>query len=243
MRWRVERRFPGATLITTLLMVGAFPESALSQTASSADAPPSGPAISWAGAFAGGQVVGSLSTVATSEFTAATGAVFHHFDSFAGGAGGGVDFGYNWLPSQNNWLVGVVADINFLSDSGGRVFTTMDQLTGSGQVRVGFLAAPGLLCYGQTGLAIAKESLKVDFGGPITEQGRVIPGYAIGAGAEWALPIAPPAPLAAAPSLFVEYQHVWWGSSTLNMPAAVPSLNFAWQRESNTIKAGLRIHF
>jgi hypothetical protein len=29
----------------------------------------------------------------------------------------------------------------------------------------------------------------------------------------------------------------------LDTPAAAPSLNFRWQRESNTIKAGLRFHF
>jgi hypothetical protein len=43
--------------------------------------------------------------------------------------------------------------------------------------------------------------------------------------------------------LFVDHQHIWWSSGTLDMPAAAPSLNFNWQRESNTIKAGLRIHF
>jgi hypothetical protein len=202
----------------------------------------SGPAISWTGGFVGGQVLGSLSTVNTTETAAATGALFHHFGAFASGAGGG-DFGYNWLPWGDNWLVGVIADINFLSDSGDHVFSMMDNLTASGQLRVGFLAASGLLWYGQAGISLARENLKVDFVGPITEQSRVAPGYAIGAGAEWALPIVPPKLLAAAPSLFVDYQHIWWSSGTLDMPAAAPSLNFNWQRESNTIKAGLRFHF
>jgi len=243
MRWCVERRLPSATLLSALLAAGVIPESALSQTVTSAGTPPTGPAIFWAGPFAGAQVLGSLSTVSTTESIAATGALFHHFDAFASGAGGGLNFGYNWLPWGNKWLAGVVADINFLSDSGGHVFETMDNLMASGQMRVGYLMAPSLLCYGQTGVSLARESLKVDFGGPITEQSRVAPGYAIGAGAEWALPIVPPKPLAAAPSLFVEYQHIWWSRGTLEMPAAVPSLNFNWQRESNTIKAGLRFHF
>ena len=98
MRWCVERRLPGATLLSALLAAGVFPASALSQTAASEGAPPSGPAISWAGAFVGGHVLGSLSTVNTTETAATTGALFHHFDAFASGAGGGVDFGYNWLP-------------------------------------------------------------------------------------------------------------------------------------------------
>ncbi len=138
--------------------------------------------------------------------------------------------------------MGVIADIDFLSDSDGHVFSTTDNLMASGQLRVGILAAPDLLWYGQTGINLARENLKIDFGGPITEQSGVAPGYAIGAGAEWALPVSPP-PLFAASSLFVEYQHIWWSSGMLDVPAAAPSLNFNWQRESNTIKAGLRFHF
>jgi opacity protein-like surface antigen len=199
---------PGAILSSALLAAGATPESALSQTAVSAGTPPSGPAISWTGAFVGGQVLGSLSTVSTTETTAATGALFHHFDTFTSGGGGGFDFGYNWLPWGNAWLAGVVADINFLSDSGGHVSSTMDNLMASGQMRVGLLATPALLCYGQTGVALARERLNVDFGGPITEQSRIAPGYAIGAGAEWVLPVAVPASLGAAPSLFADYQHI-----------------------------------
>jgi hypothetical protein len=148
----------------------------------SAGTPPSGPVTSWTGPFIGAQVLGSLSNINTTETTAATGARFHQFDTFAGGGGGGLDFGYNWLPWRNNWLVGVIADVNFLSDSGGHVFSTMDNLMASGQMRVGYLTMPGLLCYGQTGVSLARESLRVDFGGPITEQSRVAPGYAIGAG-------------------------------------------------------------
>ncbi len=243
MRWCVERRFPGAVHLGVLMAVGVFPQSAPSQTATPEGAPPGRSPISWAGPFVGGQVLGSLSNVNTTESTAATGARFHQCDTFANGGGGGFDFGLNWLPWRNNWLVGVIADINFLSDSGGHVFSTMDNLTASGLIRVGYLTTPELLCYGQTGVSLARESLKVDFGGPITEQSRVAPGYAIGVGAEWALPIAAPVLLAAAPSLFVDYQHIWWSSGTLDTPAAAPSLNFRWQRESNTIKAGLRFHF
>ena len=117
MRWRVERRLPGAILLGALPAAGIIPERALSQTAVSAGTPPGGPAISWTGAFVGRQVLGSLSTVSTTETTAATGALFHHFDTFTSGGGDGFDFGYNWLRWGKAWLAGVVADINFLSDS------------------------------------------------------------------------------------------------------------------------------
>ncbi len=97
MRWCIERRLPGATLLSALL-AGIIPDSALGQTATSAGTPPIGPVISWPGAFVGAQILGSLGDVSTTETTAATGALFHHFDAFASGFGGGLDFGYNWLP-------------------------------------------------------------------------------------------------------------------------------------------------
>jgi hypothetical protein len=155
----------GAALLSALLAVGVIPKSALSQTATSAGTPPTGSAIFWAGPFAGAQVLGSLSTVSTTESMAATGALFHHFDTFASGAGGGLNFGYNWLPWGNKWLAGVVVDIDFLSDSGGHVFETMDNLVASGQMRVGYLMTPSLLCYGQTGVSLARKASRSISGG------------------------------------------------------------------------------
>jgi hypothetical protein len=96
---------------------------------------------------------------------AATGALFHHFDTFASGAGGGLNFGYNWLPWGNKWLAGVVVDIDFLSDSGGHIFETMDNLVASGQMRVGYLMTPSLLCYGQTGVSLARKASRSISGG------------------------------------------------------------------------------
>lgn len=238
----IGRQLPGAACLAlvALLALAALPARALSQTTPSTLEPPSGPQVAWAGAFIGGQAAGSLGIVDTTEFVAATGAVFHHFDSLARGGGGGLDLGYDWLLGGGNWRAGVIADINGLADSSGNVFRTMDNLTASVQLRAGFLAAPALLFYGQTGIAAARESIKVSFGGPITEETRAAPGYAIGAGAEWALATAGPRFLAASPSLFADYQHIWWSRGSLQTPAAEPMLNFEWHRQSNVIEAGLR---
>lgn len=238
MRWGTTWQRCCVALAGAGLAVAALATSAFSQSAS-----PSLPATSWAGPFVGGQLVGSLGTVATTEVTTATGAIFHHFNSLAAGAGGGGNLGYNWLPWSNSGLIGVIADINGLSDSGGHVLRTADDVVGTGGVRAGLLASPELLWYGQTGVAITNENIKVDFGGPLTTASRTAAGYALGGGAEWALP-ATPLPLSAtAASLFIDYQHIWWDSGSLHMPAAIPTLNFHWQRDSNTLKAGLRLHF
>jgi hypothetical protein len=227
-----------STVAGGLLALAASTTSAFSQSAS-----PNIPETSWAGPFVGGQLVGSLGTVATSEVTVATGTLFHHFDSLAAGGGGGANLGYNWLPWGNSWLVGVIADIDGLSDSGGHVFRTTDNITGTAGVRAGLLTSPDLVWYGQTGVAVTDEKIKVNFGGPITSGSRTAAGYALGTGAEWALPAAPlPLSLTTA-SLFIDYQHVWWDGGSVHMPAAVPTLNFRWQRDGNALKAGLRLHF
>jgi hypothetical protein len=237
-RSAIARRSCCSTLAGVLLALAASTTSAFNQSAS-----PGFPQTPWAGPFVGGQLVGSLGTVATTEVTVATGALFHHFDSLAGGGGGGVNLGYNWLPWGNSGLVGVIGDIDGLSDSGGHVFRATDNVTGTAGLRAGWFTSPDLLWYGQTGVAIADEKIKVDFGGPITNASRTAAGYELGAGAEWALP-AVPLPLSVTPaSLFIDYQHVWWESGSLHMPAAVPTLNFRWQRDGNTLKAGLRLHF
>jgi len=238
MRWGIARQCCCIALAGAVLAVAPFLTRAFSQSA-----PPSIPPTSWAGPFVGGQIVGSLGTVGTSEVTTATGALFHHFDSLTGGGGGGVNLGYNWLPWGNSWLVGVVADIGGLSDSGGHVFRTTDDVTGTAGVRIGLFTSPDLLWYGQTGVAVTDENIRVDFGGPITGRSHSGAGYALGSGAEWALP-AMPLPLSATTaSVFIDYQHIWWDSGSLHMPAAVPTLNFRWQRDGDMLKAGLRLHF
>jgi len=233
---RVTVLLPG--LAGAVLAVAALATSAFGQSAS-----PVMPPTSWAGPFVGGQLVGSLGTVGTSEITAATGTIFHHFDALSGGGGGGGNLGYNWLPWGNNWLVGAIAEIDGLSDSGGHVFRTTNDVAGTAGVRAGLLTSPDLLWYGQTGVAIADEAIKVNFGGPITRRSRTVAGYAFGAGAEWAL-AATPLPLSATTaSLFIDYQRIWWDGGSLHTPAAIPTLNFRWQRDGNILKAGLRLHF
>ena len=65
---------------------------------------------------------------------------------------------------------------------------------------------------------------------------------ALGGGGEYAL-AGLPALGGKALSFFAEYQHIWWSSDTTDMPAAVPTLNFHWQRDSDIVRAGIRMHF
>ncbi len=185
----------------------------------------------------------SFDNVGTTETTAATGTVFHKFTSSSSGIGGGVNLGYNWQLSQSPVVFGALAIFDGLSNGAGHVLHTNDDWAGLIEGRVGYLSNPVLLWYGETGLALAQESVTANLGGPATtSQSRTATGYALGGGVEWALP-AQTVPIAAGTSLFVDYQHIWWDSGAMAMPAAAPNLNFAWQRDSNLVRLGVRLHF
>lgn len=204
---------------------------------------------SFAGSFIGVQVVSSWSRVGTAEFLASTGAQTNHFDDSGSGFGGGINFGHNWQPWSNNVFVGVVFDVNFLNDmvqhnfAGGNYIGSVVNLTASAQVRGGVLATPNLLLYGQTGLSIANQQLKIDFGGPETNESKITPGYTLGGGAEWRLSTNLIPRFGRSTSLFLDYRHTWWNTATLTMPAASPFFNYTWKRESDQILLGARFRF
>lgn len=196
----------------------------------------------WSGPFVGAEMLGSLDSVDTTETTAATGATFHKFTSSSSGIGGGVDLGYNWQLPESQFVVGAVASFDGLNNSAGTVLRTNDDYAGLIEARVGYLSNPVLLWYGETGLALAQENATANFGGPTTSLSRTATGYALGGGVEWALP-AHTLPVAAGLSLFADYQHIWWDSGSMTTPAAAPNLDFRWQRESNIVRLGVRLHF
>jgi hypothetical protein len=199
--------------------------------------------VSFAGPYAGAQLIGSTGTVSSTEYIAASGALFHHYDDPMFGAGLGGNLGYNWLPWSGWSLVGVVAHLNYQSDSGGRVLRTPDHLSASGQLRIGLPPPSDVLWFLQTGPAFAREHITVAFGAAVTDLERTVPGYGVGTGVEWALPRAAHAMLGWQRTLFLEIHHSWWNSNTLASPAAVPTLDLRWQRQSDKNLAGLRLYF
>lgn len=200
-----------------------------------------GAAAQWSGPFVGAELAGSLDSVDTAETTAATGAVFHKFTSSGGGIGGGVNLGYDWRLPQSPVVFGALASFDGLGNGAGRVLHTNDDYAGLIEARAGYLLNPVLLWYGETGLALTQEHVTANLGGAATSLSRTATGYALGGGFEWTLP-AHTLPVAGT-SLFVDYQHIWWDSGTMTTPAAAPNLDFRWQRESNLVRLGVRLHF
>jgi opacity protein-like surface antigen len=199
------------------------------------------------GMFGGGQLALSCSNVRTREYIAATGALTNEFFDHCTGVGGGINGGYNWLL-QSGMLLGIVVDANLPNDEvkhrfgGGTFIGSTVNFSASAQVRAGWNAAPDLLLYGQTGISLSNQRLQINFGGPVTDASQLRSGFTAGFGAEWML-AGNPIRWGTASSLFVDYTHTWWETASLNAPAASPLFNYTWQRESDVVKAGMRIYF
>jgi opacity protein-like surface antigen len=201
---------------------------------------------SWTGAFAGVQLGGSWSGVTTSEFLAGTDIRTNRFDDNGSGFGGGVNFGWNWQPFARSTVVGVVFDINGLNDkvqhdfTGGNYIGTVMNFTASAQARGGVLVTPNFLLYGQGGISIANQQLKIDFGGAETNESQIVPGFTLGFGGEWKIPTNP-LPFGRSMSLFADYSHTWWDTARLDRPVASPFFDYTWRRETDALKFGARI--
>jgi outer membrane immunogenic protein len=152
--------------------------------------PPPPPAFSWAGAYAGiniGAVIGNGEFASVVPMT-------------GGGFSGGVGLGYNWQFSPN-WVFGVEADAAYR----GPVNPGWNQLGWAASSDIGYIgtfrarlgyALDHLLIYATGGLAYGNVIAPRNYGGVmlpgvvgIREGGNdtVLPGWTVGAGAEYAL--------------------------------------------------------
>jgi opacity protein-like surface antigen len=199
----------------------------------------------WRGGFGGVQVTGEWSGVDTSEFNGVGVRTFQSHDRGAG-VGGGFNVGWNWQPWNDRYVVGVVGDGNWLNDhvrhdfAGGNYIGSNMNFMGSAQVRGGVLVNPSFLLYAQTGVAVANQQLKIDFGGPETNESQWTPGYTLGFGFEAKLPIRQ-LPFGRSMSVFAEYSHTWWDTSKLHMPVASPLFDYDWLRKTDRVTVGARV--
>lgn len=239
---RLSAKCQWRALAVCLALLGwAAGGAALGQTLPAAGQP--APPPQWTGPFVGIGALGGWSNSATGEFLAANGATFHRFETTGAGPGGAFDFGYDWRAPASNLVFGFTGQLGWLGDPGGHVFRTSTDLFSTMEARAGIVPAPGLLVYGQTGIALDNQAVRIELGGPVTRLHEVAPGVALGLGGEYALGIAPPMLPARFISLFAEYQHIWWAAQSIAAPAASPGLDFQWQRQSNIIQAGARLRF
>ncbi len=200
----------------------------------------------WQGGFVGAHILGSWSGVQTREDNAATNARNNTFNDSGNGFGGGVNAGFNWRPMGSAFVFGVLADANFLNDnvrrsfpgSGGLFIDSTITFTGNALARAGVLVLPDVLVFGETGVALANQNLRINVGAAPTNGNMLTTGFTLGGGVELAMP-GMMLPGLGATSLFVDYRHTWWSLATLNTPA----FNYGWARQTDTVQTGFRVKF
>lgn len=209
------------------------------------------PPVEHASAFTGPQIgmyaVRSLSSVTTIEKLAATGVATNRFNDCCSGVGGGLDGAMMW-PGLGNFVWGGAVAAYFPDDkvttqfAGGNYLQSTMEFSATAQARAGYAVEPYLLLYAQAGVAVGIQSLTVNFG-PVASHDATTVGPTVGFGAEWLLSERPSSLLGGMPTVFLEFNHIWWNDANFTRPASSPLFNYTWQRESNVLKAGIRIHF
>jgi hypothetical protein len=197
------------------------------------------------GIYLGGELVKNWGRVRSTERLAATDAVTNQFTDSADPFGGGVIVGYKFAPWANTIVVSPFASFDFLhapvnhTFPGGSFLGTTGNFMGTAGVKVGPQLATGVWLYGIAGVSVLNETLNINFI-PTASARRVdVAGATLGFGGAWqpgflqgfGRPV----------SLFLEYQHSWWGDATFNTPAASPFFNYTFRREDDMVKFGFTV--
>jgi hypothetical protein len=186
--------------------------------------------------------VGRVRTVETLASTGAT--TFQSTDS-GDPIGIGIVAGYNFRPWNNNIVVGPFASFDFLNQTinhafaGGQFYGTTTHWIATIGAKGGYVVTPGLYLYGLAGASWLNQSLNINFA-TAASSNVTTPGFTLGLGGEyqpssWRL-VGNPV------SVFVQYQHTWWGTANFNTPTSSPAFNYAFKRDDDTIKLGINIH-
>ncbi len=197
------------------------------------------------GMYLGGQLLENWGRVRTTETLAATGqSTFQSTDS-GDPLGFGFVAGYNFRPWNNKIIVGPFASFDWLNQTinhaftGGQYYGTTTHWIATVGAKGGYVVTPGVYLYGLVGASWLNQSLNVNFATSASSN-VTTPGFTLGFGGEyqpssWRLFGNPV-------SVFMQYQHTWWGTANFNTPMSSPIFNYAFKREDNTLKLGVNIY-
>jgi hypothetical protein len=196
------------------------------------------------GMYLGGELLNNWGFVRSTERSVDTGAVTNQFSDSGDPIGGGIVAGYNFRPWNNNIVVGPFASFDFLNQTinhngaGFLLGTTTHWIITAG-AKGGYVVTPGLYLYGLAGASWLNQSLNVNFA-TAASSNVTTPGFTLGLGSEyqpssWRLFGNPV-------SVFMQYQHTWWGTANFNTPTSSPFFNYAFQRSDDTIKLGVNVY-
>jgi hypothetical protein len=224
------------------------PISFRSMTPQSADAPQYvalPPTNSSTGLYAGGQIIKNSGRVRSTETSAATGEVTNQFSDSGDQLGVGIVAGYNFRPWNNNIVVGPFASFDYLKQTinhtfaGGQFLGTTTHWIVTAGAKGGFVVTPRVYLYGLVGASWLNHDLNINFA-TTASRNTTTPGFTLGLGGEyqpssWRLFGNPV-------SVFLQYQHTWWGTANFNTPTSSPGFNYAFKRDDDTIKLGVNVY-
>lgn len=200
----------------------------------------------WDGVDIGAYASLGIGNVDFTEHFAATNVQTNAFSDSGNGAGGGFTLGYNRLINGRITL-GAVVNLTAQNAEARHTFPPTPFYISSTQNfsadilgRVGFVAAPNLLLYGQGGVTVANNRLQIDFGGVRTDESQTTVAAAAGGGAEIALPSNLVGNVGE-PSIFIDYLHKFNSTARLDRPAASPAFIYDFTRNDDQVKLGFRI--
>jgi hypothetical protein len=197
------------------------------------------------GLYLGGELAKNWGRVRSTERFAATDVVTNQFTDSADPFGGGVIVGYKFAPWANTIVVSPFASFDFLhapvnhTFPGGSFLGTTGNFIGTAGVKIGPQLATGVWLYGIAGVSMLNETLNINFIPTASSRNVDVAGATLGFGGAWqpgflqgfGRPV----------SLFLEYQHSWWGDATFNTPAASPFFNYTFRREDDMVKFGFTV--
>jgi hypothetical protein len=197
------------------------------------------------GLYLGGELVKNWGWVRSTERFAATDLVTNQFTDTADPFGGGVIVGYKFAPWANNIVVSPFASFDFMhapvnhTFPGGSFLGTTGNFMGTAGVKIGPQLATGVWLYGIAGVSMLNETLNINFIPTASSRNVDVAGATLGFGGAWQpgflQGIGRPV------SLFLEYQHSWWGDANFNTPAASPFFNYTFRREDDVVKFGFTV--
>jgi hypothetical protein len=198
----------------------------------------------WTGGYIGGELAENWGRVRSTETLAATGAITNQFTDSGDPIGGGLVAGYNFRPWNNNIILGPFASFDWLNQAinhngAGFLLGTTTHWFATVGAKGGYVVSPGVYLYGLAGASWLNQSLNVNFA-TAASTNATTPGFTLGLGGEyqpssWRLFGNPV-------SVFMQYQHTWWGTANFNTPSSSTLSNYAFKREDNTLKLGVNIH-
>jgi len=191
------------------------------------------------------EIMRNFGRVRTTETFGATGQTTFQSTDSGDPFGVGIVAGYNFRPWNNNIVLGPFASFDFLNQTinhtfaGGQFLGTTTHWIATVGAKGGYVVTPSLYLYGLAGASWLNHDLNVNFATAASSK-VTTPGFTLGLGGEyqpssWRLFGNPV-------SVFLQYQHTWWGTANFNTPSSSPLFNYAFKREDDTMRLGVNIH-